>query len=372
MKEAESDVVAGDSNDSAHGNGDSTGDSSFDPYENPDYITDRCRYARLPRLMGLTLEECDLSRRMLTSVLLGGVIGYERRSSDRPAGIRTMGLVSLGSCFFTISSQLAFKSSTMSWDSSRVTAAVPSGVGFLGAGLIWKGTVGIGENEVHQVHGLTTAASLWLSAAIGVGVGGALYFVSVYSVVLVMLILRYGPKLYLQDDGEDADDFLSDSNIDENITNGLSNSKDADDENREGESGSEDMENSGDEFLQGESKRFRNRHNKSHTFKEDASDEALPKKRAMSSNLSGGSLSSFAVGYDLASKFHSTTTPRMSHGYIQIMPNSEDSDDTNGDKRKIRSHSEVNPRKGLTRSGTPEKRRKYKKKAISPVPSFHS
>ena len=82
-------------------------------YENPDYITDPCFHRRLPQLLGLTLEECDLSRRMLASVIFGGAIGYERRASDRPAGIRTMGLVSLGSCFFTISSQLAFKSSTM-------------------------------------------------------------------------------------------------------------------------------------------------------------------------------------------------------------------------------------------------------------------
>lgn len=70
-----------------------------------------------------------------------------------------MALVSLGSCFFTISSQLAFRDSPMSWDSSRVTAAIPSGVGFLGAGLIWKGSLSDGSgSEVHQVHGITTAA----------------------------------------------------------------------------------------------------------------------------------------------------------------------------------------------------------------------
>jgi uncharacterized membrane protein YhiD involved in acid resistance len=95
-----------------------------------------------------------------------------------------MGLVSLGACFFTISSIMAFKSSTMGWDASRVTAALPSGVGFLGAALIWKGSVIEGDEETHQVHGLTTAASLWLSAAIGVGAGGALYVVSIYSVRL--------------------------------------------------------------------------------------------------------------------------------------------------------------------------------------------
>lgn len=176
-------------------------------YANPDYITDPCRYFRIPQLAWLTLEECDFSRRMLTSVILGGAIGYERRAADRPAGIRTMGLVSLGACFFTISSITAFKSSTMGWDASRVTAALPSGVGFLGAALIWKGSVVLGDEEMHQVHGLTTAASLWLSAAIGVGAGGALYVVSIYSTALIILVLRFGPKfLWLHGDNESEKD----------------------------------------------------------------------------------------------------------------------------------------------------------------------
>lgn len=179
-------------------------------YENPDHEDDPCLYMRLPLLLYLTMEEADCCRRMLASVLMGYAIGYERRASDRAAGVRTMGLVSLGSCIFTITSQLAFKGSTMGWDASRVTAAVPSGVGFLGAGLIWKGTVkeegqGRGQGpgakkfkfERHEVHGLTTAAGVWLSAGIGVGCGGRLYFVSAYTTVLVTMILKYGPMLYL-------------------------------------------------------------------------------------------------------------------------------------------------------------------------------
>lgn len=145
---------------------------------NPDYPTDPCLYLRLPRLLGMTLMECNFCRRLLTSVILGGLIGYERRSADRPAGIRTMALVSLGACSFTISSISGFATSTMIWDSSRVAAGVVSGVGFLGGALIWKGKV----QDRHQVHGLTTAASLWFSAAIGIGAGGALYFVSIYTV----------------------------------------------------------------------------------------------------------------------------------------------------------------------------------------------
>eukprot|EP00588_Corethron_pennatum_P025282 CAMPEP_0194317296 /NCGR_PEP_ID=MMETSP0171-20130528/14029_1 /TAXON_ID=218684 /ORGANISM="Corethron pennatum, Strain L29A3" /LENGTH=308 /DNA_ID=CAMNT_0039073821 /DNA_START=232 /DNA_END=1155 /DNA_ORIENTATION=- len=115
-------------------------------YENPDYDPNPCLRVPLPQLLWLSRHDCDVSRRLLASVFLGGIIGYERRSSDRPAGIRTMGLVSLGSCCFTLSSNFGFRSSTMGWDSSRVSAALPSGVGFLGAALIWKGQMGSGDN----------------------------------------------------------------------------------------------------------------------------------------------------------------------------------------------------------------------------------
>lgn len=88
----------------------------------------------------------------------------------------------------------------MGWDAARVAAAVPSGVGFLGAGLIWKGSTTqtqqidgkVLQNSSQEIHGLTTAASVWLSAAVGVAVGGGrrLYIVSVYGVALVILVLR--------------------------------------------------------------------------------------------------------------------------------------------------------------------------------------
>jgi putative Mg2+ transporter-C (MgtC) family protein len=187
---------------SADTDGDPTG---TDPYENPDYISDPCYHTRLPQLFGLTLENCDISRRMIAAVIFGGLIGYERRSADRPAGVRTMGLVSLGACFFTISSIMAFKSSTMGWDASRVTAALPSGVGFLGGALIWKGSISVDGSDKHQVHGLTTAASLWLSAAVGVGAGGALYVVTSYATILVIFVLKYGPKMYNRDIEEEEE-----------------------------------------------------------------------------------------------------------------------------------------------------------------------
>lgn len=133
-------------------------------YKNPSYIYRPCHHARLPALLFLTREECSFGRRLLWSVFLGGVIGWERREADRPAGIRTMSLVSLGACLFSINSAYAFVDGPMSWDSSRVSAAIPSGVGFLGAGLIFKEADKdkITGDTTHVVHGLTTAASVWM------------------------------------------------------------------------------------------------------------------------------------------------------------------------------------------------------------------
>ena len=105
----------------------------------------------------------------------------------------------------------------MGWDAARVAAAVPSGVGFLGAGLIWKGSTTASQNvdgkvvknTSQEVHGLTTAASVWLSAAVGVAIGGGrrLYIVSLYGVALVILVLRFGPKMYFAADSDSMHDF---------------------------------------------------------------------------------------------------------------------------------------------------------------------
>jgi MgtC family len=77
-------------------------------------------------------------------------------------------------------------------DASRIAAAIPSGVGFLGAGLIFK--MEDKESESMVVHGLTTAASVWLSAAVGIACGGELYFAASFGVAIMMLLLRFGPR----------------------------------------------------------------------------------------------------------------------------------------------------------------------------------
>jgi uncharacterized membrane protein YhiD involved in acid resistance len=156
---------------------------------NPAYAYNACRLVRHSKLLGLNMQECKMARRMIISCILGAMIGYERRRADRPAGIRTMALASLGSCTFTICSIYAFVDSSMEWDASRVSAAIPSGVGFLGAGLIWKGS------DAKQVGGLVTAASVWLSAAVGVGCGGGLFFVAIFTTLNTMVVLKYGANL---------------------------------------------------------------------------------------------------------------------------------------------------------------------------------
>lgn len=162
-------------------------------FENPGYDQRDCYHARTKYLLFLSPEECSFARRIIIAAILGGLIGWERRSADRPAGIRTMSLVSLGACLFSITSAFAFLDGPMNWDGSRVAASVPSGVGFLGAGVIWKHTHTDGEG--HVVHGLTTAASLWLSAAVGIACSGELYFAACFTIAVVLLLLRFGPRI---------------------------------------------------------------------------------------------------------------------------------------------------------------------------------
>jgi len=168
--------------------------SVYSKFENPGYAYGQnCHHTRHPKLLFLTSEECSFGRRILFSSLFGALIGWERRQADRPAGIRTMSLVSLGACLFSICSAYAFIDGPMNWDGSRVAAAIPSGVGFLGAGIIWKEADN--ETHLHSVHGLTTAASLWLSAAVGIACSGELYFPASFAIAVMMVMVRFGPRI---------------------------------------------------------------------------------------------------------------------------------------------------------------------------------
>lgn len=121
--------------------------------------------------------EIDLTIRLAVAMLLGGVIGFEREYRAKDAGFRTHFLVALGSALFCIVSQYGFGFDLK--DSSRVAAQVVSGIGFLGAGTI------IFQKNV--VRGLTTAAGLWVTAAIGLACGTGMY-IAATATTLMMLV----------------------------------------------------------------------------------------------------------------------------------------------------------------------------------------
>lgn len=123
----------------------------------------------------------ELAGRLLLAMLLGAMIGWERESASKPAGLRTNILVSLGSATFALS-LLQSQSGPESVDSlSRVVQGISTGVGFVGAGSILKGD---------RTHGLTSAATVWISAAIGLGVSVGQWQMGILVTLLTLFTLR--------------------------------------------------------------------------------------------------------------------------------------------------------------------------------------
>src|SRR3954471_4437210 len=130
------------------------------------------------------LSHSETLLRLLAAAALGSLIGFERERLLWTAGIRTHMLVCVGACLFMIVSAYGFSTSlgaNVVLDPSRVAAQVVSGIGFLGAGAI------LARGEI--VRGLTTAASIWTVAAIGLAVGGGLYFAAGLSTAIILAIL---------------------------------------------------------------------------------------------------------------------------------------------------------------------------------------
>ncbi len=134
-------------------------------------------------------ESAQIARvvvRLLVAATLGGLLGFERESQGKSAGIRTHMLVALGAALFVLIPQQAGLSDS---DISRVVQGLVAGIGFLGAGTIIKG------DTTHDVKGLTTAAGIWLTAAVGVCAGIGRESTAILCTLLALAILYATPRL---------------------------------------------------------------------------------------------------------------------------------------------------------------------------------
>lgn len=145
----------------------------------------------------IVVSETEIILRLVLAVVLGGVIGFNRSRHNKPAGLRTMALISLGSAAFTligieaviqlsqlqtgIDSLTSGVSSSINLDSSRIIAGIVGGVGFLGAGAIIQ--------SKGRVQGMTSAASIWVTSTIGVSVGLGLYLLATTITFIAFVIL---------------------------------------------------------------------------------------------------------------------------------------------------------------------------------------
>lgn len=128
--------------------------------------------------------QVQLILQLALAVVLGAVLGLEREYKRKEAGLQTYSLVSLGACLFTIVTfelfNLFIGETNVSFDPSRIVQAVAVGIGFIGAGVI------IYQRD--HIEGITTAAGLWCSAAIGVAIGAEFYFLALFTALLAAVI----------------------------------------------------------------------------------------------------------------------------------------------------------------------------------------
>jgi putative Mg2+ transporter-C (MgtC) family protein len=130
-------------------------------------------------------ENLETFWQLFLAVILGGAIGMERELARKTAGMRTFALVSMGAALFSIVSRANSISAlgTPNFDPTRIAAQIVTGIGFLGAGLI------IFRED--KLRGLTTAAGLWVTAAIGMAVGFQLYYTAIFGTILTIVILLF-------------------------------------------------------------------------------------------------------------------------------------------------------------------------------------
>jgi putative Mg2+ transporter-C (MgtC) family protein len=151
----------------------------------------RADFSDLPGVVAVT----QLILRMLLAIFLGGLLGYQRERQGKEAGLRTHMLVALGSAFFVL---IPLQAGMSMGDLSRVLQGLIAGIGFLLAGTILK------QQAEGQIHGLTTAAGLWLTAAVGVAVGLGREASAVLGTVLALMILALPPRVRPYPDPEET------------------------------------------------------------------------------------------------------------------------------------------------------------------------
>lgn len=125
--------------------------------------------------------DSEILIKFLLALLWGGLVGAEREYRSKSAGFRTMIMISVGACFFTMMSVLIGGGTS----ADRIASNIVTGIGFLGAGVIFRGD--------NRVNGITTAATIWAVAAIGMGIGGGYYFASFCASMLILFVLAILP-----------------------------------------------------------------------------------------------------------------------------------------------------------------------------------
>jgi putative Mg2+ transporter-C (MgtC) family protein len=133
--------------------------------------------------LGIDPADAEMTLRMLLAFALGALLGWERERAGRPAGLRTFMMVTAGSAAFTLVSIYGFRDLGTVRDPARVAAQIVTGIGFLGAGTIWRTT--------STVRGLTTAAGIWFAAAVGMMAGAGMYLIAIVTATLGFICLQW-------------------------------------------------------------------------------------------------------------------------------------------------------------------------------------
>ncbi len=155
------------------------------------------------------VDQLEILGRLAMAAALGGLIGLERELRGYPAGIRTMALITMGAMLFTDVSQLL-------GGDDRIAAGIVTGIGFLGAGVIFR--------EGYTVRGITTAATIWSAAAIGMAIGRELYLVAGLGTLIIFVVLEARPFTRRVDDAirrrtrelsEELEELITSSSMDD-------------------------------------------------------------------------------------------------------------------------------------------------------------